>query len=277
MNMNINITEIRGTSPKGKNILLLGGVHGNELTPIFALAHLVHVKEYSEVDFNKLTVINPVNLSGLENHVREMKDTPTTDLNRMLVEKDDTNVIELLKDHIDNNDVIIDVHSSPDCADFVLIDVDEYANSLKDLCDVAEVVAAYRYSSNNTIKRYCLDKGKVGITIELNGMDKINFDSAYNGIEIINKLIKKLKDISLIKERPTVTPMIEVKSHIGGLILDVTKKNTRISKGEILCDIWDVNLSEKHIITSPVDGIIICEPSYSYVSRGEDVFLIQPI
>ena len=78
----MNITKIKG---KGvNNILILTGIHGNELTPIHCglLLKEFNWKKLKE-SFKEITILNAINLDGIKEGVREIPDTSTKDLNRM--------------------------------------------------------------------------------------------------------------------------------------------------------------------------------------------------
>lgn len=83
----MNKKVIIGDNVDGKNILVIGGVHGDELTPLYSVYLYQQFLENKNVkkDFNKLTIINGINESGIENCTREMENNSTQDLNRKLL------------------------------------------------------------------------------------------------------------------------------------------------------------------------------------------------
>ena len=199
-----------GRNKNGKNILLIAGVHGDEITPIYAL--MLILKNINLLDLSKiktLTIINGINESGIEKHTRNIVNNHTDDLNRSFNDPHIDSILEL-KTLIDENDVIIDIHSSPSCIEFALIDIDEFTMSLKEWCDISLVPTAYRYSTANTIKRYSLLNNKLALTLEINKLDIIDIESAKNVIIHINNLLITVDEINLIKSDPNVNEIFEL-------------------------------------------------------------------
>ena len=123
----MNRSEVFGTG--NKNILVLTGVHGNEISPVYA-GYLLKKFDFDKSKFKKLTILNAVNTDGIKNNIREIPDNKTSDLNRMFKVDLDNNIsVDELTKLFNDNDVIIDVHSSPSCCEFILLNQDETTNS----------------------------------------------------------------------------------------------------------------------------------------------------
>lgn len=273
------IKKIKGKNKKGKNILIIAGVHGEEVTPVYSLS--IFLKQYVEVvkqDFKSITVINGINMDGLKHGTRDVPNNSTSDLNRMFVYETKTNALSLLKEHIEENDIVIDVHSSPSCMDFALIDIDEYMNSMKEWCDKSSVPAAFRYSGADTIKRYCLDMGKPALTIELNKLNVIDYASAKNGAEILTRLILRSKDYAKIekKEPGYVKELVEIKTYVAGIVDYHAKNGEHFSAGDTLYSIEDLELNIIYDYIAQFDGFVVCEPTRQFAKRGDTLYLTQP-
>lgn len=211
----MNRFELIGTGTK--NVLVLTGVHGNEVTPVYVGYNLVNMWKGSWgykndlSKFKKLTILNALNTDGIRKNSRDIPCDSTNDLNRMFkVEKDEDITIDDLQKIFDDNDVIIDVHSSPKCTEFVLINQDENANSYVEFCQKHEINYAIRYSDANTIKKYGLDKNKISFTIEINQMNYIDFDSAGKGTTLVNKIINNFESFEIKKEEPKYPEYMEL-------------------------------------------------------------------
>ena len=79
----MNKVEIKGKG--NKNILILTGIHGDELTPIYAgylLSKYNWLESFANY-FHTLTILNAVNINGIKKNTREIPSDSTTDLNRM--------------------------------------------------------------------------------------------------------------------------------------------------------------------------------------------------
>lgn len=262
----------------GPSILIVAGVHGNEITPLRTLMLFLKNKVASTLTpyYKKLTVLNGVNTSALSTGTREMKSGSKDDLNR-LFEIDQPDPVKVIKDLVDTHDLIIDIHSSPNIPDFVLIDIDENADSYVEWCNKSMILYAARYSSANTIKRYAINKGKQALTIELNGMDKPDDGSAFNGISMLTKLIQNYSKVEFEKNPCTIKPMVELRSYIGGLFTFTKDLGSYVNEGEDIGVIQGLNGDVLTHIKTNTTGVIIEGPDTSYyVKGGSKVALIQP-
>lgn len=156
-------------------ILILSGTHGNEQSAVRVGLSLF---EHYDNDSN-ITIIPFVNESGLYKNSRFVESSSTTDLNRSFFEeeefeKDYNKVVNDLKDIIKCYDVVIDIHNSPRCSNFCLIDEGLNRSHIVNLCRLAGVEYATRYSGGGTIKDYTNRLGKTGITYEFSGMSTLN-------------------------------------------------------------------------------------------------------
>jgi len=265
-----------GEKRNGKNVLILTGIHGDEITPIYTIASMIKDNNFNLKYINKLTILNGVNISGIKKANREMIENKTKDLNRILTNTSEEDAIKLLKDKISENDIIIDIHSSPSCTEFVLIDIDEYTNTIKSWCDKSDVKYGFRYSGANTIKRYCLEQEKPALTLEINKMKIIDFESAEKTTYLINNLLKNI-DFRLYESIPNVKEMIEIKTYQEGLLEHHYFNGENFHNGDILYTLFDFELNEIFKMIAKFDGYILCEPDNSFVNRGDIIYAVQPI
>jgi predicted deacylase len=276
------IETIKGKDKKGKKILIIAGVHGEEITPIYTLSlfyqiYLAKPGKFSK-HFKSITIVNGINIAGLKEGTRDLHQKNTSDLNRMFETAKGEDSFKVLKGKIDKSDVIIDIHSSPSCAEFALIDIDEYSNSMEKWCDKSKVKTGFRYSGSDTIKRYCLESGKPALTIELNKLDKIDYDSAREGVEILKELVVNSKKYAYIdRSKPKQKEMIDVKTYCCGILSARFKSGETFNKGDIMYSIHDLELNESFSYEANFDGCVICEPSRHFVKRGDLIYLAQPL
>jgi predicted deacylase len=275
----MKIDVIRGNNSHGKHVVILGGVHGDEITPIYHLSKMVKENLFNVESIRKLTIVNSINMSGLRNKSREMHSNGTSDINRSFSNINQEDAIAKLKKYLDhpNVDAIIDTHSSPSCAEFALIDIDEYTMSMKDWCDKANVPTAFRYSGANTIKRYCLEKGKLSLTLEINKLNKIDYDSANRSIDIVNGLLDTVDEVILAKTKPNVKELVTLKTYTEGILFEKFKNGDVFKKGDILYEISDLNLDVIYSHKAEFDGILLVDSGASYVVRGDSIWMVQPL
>ena len=267
----------KGKKSEGPSVLLIGGVHGNEMTPVYTLSHMIKKDSFYLESIKELTILNGVNVTGLREGTREMQFDGSNDLNRSLVNDPelDINLIQLLEEEIEKHDIIIDVHSSPSCSNFALINIDEFANSINEYCDKAGVITGFRYSGANTIKNYCTSKDKIGITLEINKMNEIDFESATDAVDQITNLLVFADEAKLYKEEPWMSPLEEIRTYKEGIVEVVAKNNQRLSRNDTICKILDLELNEVLEIKAPKDCVVITSPNRNYAKRGELLYYVQ--
>jgi predicted deacylase len=218
-------------NPNGsKRALVIGGVHGNEYTPIYSLmclnkslGELLNL-EKNQFDPNheikEVTLLNGINYTGLSANTREIASEFSEDLNRKFVESESENIFEYLKAQIDQHDVIIDIHASAGMVnECMLIDLNENAYPYIEWCKKSGVVYALRYNDNQTIKKYAIRHGKVGATLEIDGLSPINEKSGVAGASIVAKLLGEYKSelFSASYEQTELSPMTDVKAKRTGI------------------------------------------------------------
>lgn len=243
----MDITVYNGTNPNGKNITVIGGVHGNEITPVYTLMQIVRDSKFSDLEvfnkINKLTIINGVNDIGLKNNERDYKKPHTFDLNRTFKD-DDIDVVGELKTHLMTTDILIDVHSSYYCSEFVLIDYNQKTDFYASVCNSIGVNFGVRYSNGNTLKKFIQDRGGLSITLEIDMMEKINRASAVRAIDIIKKLLVELVnsviDNKVYITKPIGEPIYQYYCYESGLVDYAVSPGDIIEKDDLLANILDL-------------------------------------
>ncbi len=179
-----------------KNILILSGVHGSEQAAV--KVGMMLSEKFKNVQ--NIGVMPQVNRNALINNSREFVNKTrydSLDLNRSLIDEFGPTLKEI-KDNliceISDSDIVIDIHNSPDCANFFLVDLDE--NNEK-ICSILQqtknVQYASRHTKGGTIKDYVNNqKDKIGFTYEFGGMQltgNCNINKAYQDIlNLVNQL-----------------------------------------------------------------------------------------
>ena len=215
-----------------KKILILSGTHGDEQTAIKAGMML---NEYFNKDKN-VTVIPWLNKNALINNSREYQNDDSFDLNRVLTNEKGKNFSEIKKQLINEiklNDYIIDIHNSPKCANFFLVDIDKNVKKICKILKKCEITYASRYSQGGTIKDYTNKLNKIGFTYEFTGMqstDDKNIEKAYKDVLKLVKILKlgkKSKKFKLNKIREYYTPLT-------GFVDYYVESNDVVKENEIL-------------------------------------------
>lgn len=279
----MNKKVILGTGTK--KILILTGIHGNELTPIYC-GKLLNEHNWinDNKNFKKLTILNTINKNGIQNNTREInikEINNISDINRMFSnEKYNFSKNELLE-YFENNDVILDIHSSPDIIELFLLNQDEKTNNYVKFLNKLDLNYYIRYSNANTIKKYCLDKNKISFTLELNKINYIDFDSAKRGLNIILNVIKNIDSFdNSKKEEPKFKVGFEYFTHYEGLFIPNKKIGDIIeNEKDIMGKVINLHDFTEKIIHygNNIKGKIIAGNVSNYVSADKPIYLIYPI
>lgn len=259
-------------NPEGnKNVLILAGIHGNELTPIYALIKLIkygHINSIKNPYIKKITVINCVNQDAIESKSRGIREI---DLNRMFdtqaIERQEKIRNEILY-QITFNDVIIDLHSYGSKninKEIVLINNCPQAPRYVEFCKLNNLHFALQNTYQNSLKKYVIDLNKIAFTIELNGTNKINVQSAYQGIYIIQTILDNIQAFDFnkyikLEKYPENYALTDIAAEHSGLFID----NRIIDfEGNIL---EDFNIHKN----------IIFNTTHDFVNKGDYCVSVQP-
>ena len=167
----------------GLHLLIIGGTHGNESNAVKMVSEFLRKlnpknKEswWKNTYFNKLTVVNALNKTGLEYNKREFvqkEKTETNDLNRYF---NTTNyptkeeIMRELENLIKEVDVVVDVHNTPNVLPSISIALNKNAGAYIDLA-IRSKTQFILMNDTPTIKRHAdIDLGKIAFTYEFSGM-----------------------------------------------------------------------------------------------------------
>lgn len=272
----MKLYKIYNNEKLNKKILILGGVHGNELTPVHCCKSFYDDVLSRGSNFD-ITILNACNVKGMIKNVREVpKPGSTDDLNRSFFIFDE-DIKQIIDSCIEEADIIIDVHSSPNCTELCIVDINEYSKSYKKFLDSIGVQSVFRYSAGNTIKEYCQKKNKISFTLELNGISFIDFQSSKIGVSILNAFVNNLYSFNLQKDDfQNIQEMRSIKCPKEGFfILDSDVIGKHVHCGDVVGKILDLNFDEV-FVKSNVDGTIVCGNDKQYFAFGEPILEIQP-
>lgn len=268
------------------NILILGGVHGNEKSAIRCVEELVYDFKLKYPDkYPNIHVIPHTNLQAVFNGTRESFDRDSNgDLNRAFhTMKNFNETVEILESYLEMADVIIDVHNSPNCSHFALLDLQQtHIGNIIEWCKLSGVDVGCRYTTSSTIKNYCDFHDKMAITYEFKGMeyDRMAIDEAKRDIHALIKTLDKMPYNIPTKIDVTKIPeMLNIKTPVEGSISQIGDNPFHISykKGDPIANVMVEfqNSSKSKLITAPCDGSIISIEN-KYCRAGETIILFQP-
>ncbi len=264
------IKEFKGNKEDGKNIVVLSGVHGNELTPISALIKLQKNIDIVLPYVNKITLIMGANVDAMKRFSR----SSDKDFNRIMGE--DHEFAKLMEEYVNNNDVIIDVHASPNISEFALINTDDNYSKMVNFCKKCNIDIVAWESNTNSIKSFAFSKDKVGITLELNGMTSIDEKSAVKGSEMIISIIKNIDLLDETHFSYNIEVLKAINSPKDGLIEYHKSIGDMIYDNEMIYTLYDTSGDIIDMVKSDTTGKIILVNSNNYVNTGDEVYNIMP-
>jgi len=253
-----------------KNILIITGTHGNEQSAIQLGLRLK--KYYKE---RNVKVIPFLNESGIEANTREVQDNSTTDLNRSFSEDvlPYNKIVNMVKDVVQSYDVIIDIHNSPRCSNFCLIDAGQNEDIITKYCYVSDVEYATRFSTGGTIKDYCNSIGKIGITYEFSGMSTLNssneIDLAFRDVTSLVKAILKTEKIF----KPNRQNLKSLHCLETGFIYFIKDINDTAEPGDVIFEVVNENSEVIEVVRNEYKNydMKIIAIGHSYQTRGSSV------
>ena len=167
-----NICVVGNKTDESKYTLgIIAGVHGDEPGSIILAKRLMNYFENECGDnfpakFSEIKILPFANVPAIINNTRDYKEMCNprdTNLNRGWGMDDDEynmdGIRNIIKEFVDDADVIIDLHSSPTCIPGFLIDSNQtYSDALIKWCEDSNINCMVRDCTNPTIKKYYLNK-----------------------------------------------------------------------------------------------------------------------
>lgn len=254
-----------------KNVLVIAGIHGNELTSVYATMELEKALEkyilINNQDIRKITIINFANQEAINTY---QKNYNFFDLNKdFSIERKPENklTVEIIEE-IKKHDIIIDTHTYGTkflTRNIISINNNLQAKTYVDFCNKYQIPFALNRFYQNSIKQYSIDLGKIAFTIELaGGVGKIDKQNATLGFNLIVRIINFFKE--------DYYPSNNAKYHEEYCLEDLKATNTGIFIDNEIIDANSKVLSSYR----PLEKNIIFTTTNDFVSKGDYVLSIQP-
>lgn len=268
-------------SSEKPNVLVLTGVHGNEITPIKCAQMILDSAQQWE-NFNKMTIVFGVNMPALRQCSREYNPQISNDLNRGYEEKFDVRDIigGLLQK--EKYQIVIDIHSSPKISELFLVDASkeqEHIFNFMGKCKLPFVLC--REAPHTTIKSLANKRDIHGFTLELNEVNVIDEVSANSGVFLVKYIIDAFKMLedekAKIHENPKYEFPIGVYSNSEGLFYLQEDIGRIVQKGDLIGSIHSIDTNECiENVYAPVAGFLFEATWKSFVTFRECLVSIQP-
>lgn len=269
--------------------LFLCGVHGDEQNAVLST-----IKAYNSIKQENHESIQIdcliVNTPALRACQREVPDKagPTMDMNRMYGTETDfkpDEAISTIKQKIMESDVVIDVHDSPACANSILISNSDYAEDYVKFAKEMGICYIITESATNTAKKFAVEAGKVGFTVELGGMGFCpEFKTVIDkNVQFIHRLVMSIEVYAqnggkFEKKAPLVQNCIvrSIYAHTEG-IMDYTKGlGDTFRAGEVIGCIYSPSGVIVEKVVAPFDGWVSDAMPQIWMEAGSVICDLQP-
>ena len=270
-----------------RNVLILGGVHGNEYLSQLLVCKMFEkfsTEKYKHI-LNNLSVkcIPVVNPTGAINNTRDYVDMGNNDLNRYTKYQSKQEIKDSIEDDIHWCDLLIDVHNSPHCANMFLFDkIRDYSREVS-LIERSDGYIHWDATSHNN-KTYAKDIGNLAVTYEFSGMSTVGndiystqFNQAFDDITsflcaynvVCDTIYDDVCDAVPLRE------MIPIHTNITGTMEPLVFAGGGYEKGTPLVKIHD-GIHGPMSIMAPCDLQVI-DFNLDYVEAGSVVLEYTPI
>jgi len=213
-------------------------------------------------------------------------------MNRMYGEKTEfhaKDMIASIKGKVHGNDITIDVHNSPCCPNMILISNSEYAENYVRFAKNHHICYAVRESTVDTVKKYAIDAGKTGITVELGGMGfgPNHMDLIASQVNFLDNLVFHLRgchtgtpDYFTCKRclLPPEAMLYPLYAHKEGILRWKVGLGDLLPKCSVVADVIDRdgNVVEEIVTGGTRPGWVVDAEESLWVTPGKAVCYVQP-
>jgi len=274
---------------KLKKLLIITGVHGNEVSPLYLRYILDQKHEEISKDFGTIDLLNCVNAEGIKNRTREIPSIqPTTDINRMFGNK--KLKPEPLQEWLEKNifsepyDLVIDVHASDSIIPCIVVTTghkkNKYIKKAYSNLLIVDNPSNHNASIKDFVNRY---ESKLGITLEVDGLNKFIPESIETGFQYIKSLTQsykkylKLVEEEVEQEDEKFINMFSIKSHYSGIVIDnrATPGRAYWDKGDLICKIYNPLEGTINKVFSPFTGYnLFYLKNSGWVNAGDELIVL---
>ena len=245
-----------------KSLLVICGIHGNETN---AIASTMDVRDRIRKNpmfekYGRITFLIGVNEYGIRYDYRKTGiENDTSDLNRLFYEPIDYKA--LLLEEIEAHDIIVDVHNSPNIENSILLTFDKYAPGYKRFLDEKRITnMVWNVQTPNIKNKANSYEGKMGFTVELDGMGDTSFEKLSENSGFLYNFISSIWECEKTEETPD--PEIisaDIKSNYEGMIYWL--KGRVYDKDDLIALITDYDGKVLESIRAPYKCMVVAKNS----------------
>ena len=307
---------------KDLSLLIIAGIHGKEIGTISLAYDIIHrlkngcdnKKELTTTKRKDISYYKEFNLVDYKSdfwnafhHIKSIKIIPNCNMDEVRNQKtlsdlnrnwDCISARSFLKDIIDDSDIVIDLHCSPDqMANQVLLDIDQPdVDYIREKIKEMNIQYMIRGIKEATIKRYVNSHDdKLGITWEQMGYNYINKDVNDIAINQLFKIFETIGDIyweirtqkeeEKTKNGSSCTLARTIVSNTEGIVIPgisiintpIYESPCLIDPGECVFQIQSFNGDVLESFYADEDIYLSSLQSYKWVNMNYPVAIIQPL
>jgi len=287
----VPVLVAKGAKP-GKRILLVAGVHGDELTPV-ATVHEVFRKLDPAALSGSVIAIVGINRPGIEYITRNwpMKNLGTTwvNPNRIFPGKEDGDSVErqawLVMERLikGNADVAVDMHTGGNGADFALF-IFAYAEDPESLA-LAELFPVDQIKLDpgleGTLEYALVKAGIPAVTLELGGPRGFEPDMVRAGVEGIENVLAHYgvsgQSVGRTAESVNVfrgNSLVDIAADTGGFVEYLVELNDAVEEGQRVAIQRNAFGEVVREYQAPASGRVAIRGTDAVRERGSDIVTI---
>jgi predicted deacylase len=287
-----SVTIKENSAKDTKNVLIIAGVHGDEIGTISLAYDLIHViRNMDRLNLlaqkfpflYKLTIIPVANYEGMRIGKRDVVHI-NNDMNRGWdTSRYASEIRQEIIDEIERADVVIDMHSSENCDSMLYINSnDENHRKVIGFAEHLGLHYCVTNTKNDTIKSFVNTiPNKIGITWEQKGLGKV-----YPALNLLtqNNIMDILKNIGEIdkhelSENKEVRNSISICNSAEGLFQVYYETGDVIERNAVIGSIIDMMTGKiiDRMYNSNTQSRIITTDYCQYAKKGNAEILLQPI
>jgi len=283
-NDSVSIPVFRfGKLNSSKRLVVLGGVHGNEINGICILKKIINLLSDSLLESNldcEIICLPVVNVLGFHNFTRRFKNK---DLNRSYTDNPinfaEHICFEIFQKFIKNATYVLDFHDSG--SNYELLLHSRIAPNNQLLLDMTSAMGIeftlVRKPQTGMLAEYALKRGVLVLTVESGGGGVVHdtyienlltgFKNFLNKFELLkeSKLPLKTKKLDLIELKTRFKYRLDTTSIIKYHVV----LGQKIKKSDLLCTIYQPSTASEFNLYSKKDGYLFSLPSKNIVTSKQ--------
>ncbi|NNK80458.1 MAG: succinylglutamate desuccinylase/aspartoacylase family protein [Flavobacteriales bacterium] len=279
--IHINIHVYR-SNKAGPKILLLGGLHGDEVNGVETVRRILSSKSLESLQRGTIIAIPLLNVYGFINFSRSVRDGK--DVNRSFPGSKTgslaSRVAYMMSNHIlPNIDYGIDFHTGGSTIhNLPQLRVTQGDNAALELGRIFNPpVILQNKAIPKSHRLHAFKLGKPILVFE--GGESLRLDEAsiQMGITGVHRILSHERMLSMPIDSELTQEFEKskwIRAYRSGLVNLKTSSGSSVKKGQILAEIYQLDSLKKVSIKSPRDGLLIAHVNNPVVNRGDALFHI---